>query len=102
MSYRTIIGEGASTKLLAAATTTETGTAVKPISKDRTFIATQTGGTSATVLIEVSNDGTNFITLSSISLTVDTAGVATDAAWQFVRARISAIVGGSVTVYMGT
>ena len=102
MNHTVIIGEGTAVRLLDSATTTETGLSVKPVSKDRTFIATQTGGTSATVLIEVSNDDVNFITLATLSLTVDTVGVASDAAWKHVRARISAIVGGSVNVFMAT
>ncbi len=102
MSHTVIIGEGASMHVLASATTTDTGTTVRPISKDRTFQAIQTGGTSATVLIEASNDNVTFITLATISLTADSAGVASDAAWHYVRARISAIVGGSVDVFMGT
>ena len=102
MSHAVIIGDSASMHILDSATTTVTGTSVTPIAKDRTFQATQTGGTSATVLIEVSNDNVNFLTLATISLTVDTVGIASDAAWHFVRARVSAIVGGSVDVFMGT
>lgn len=102
MSHAVIIGEGASMHILDSATTTVTGTTVRPISKDRTFQAIQTGGTSATILIEASNNNIDFITLATISLTADTAGVASDAAWHYTRARVSAIVGGSVDVYMGT
>lgn len=102
MSHSVIIGDSASMHILDSATTTVTGTTVTPIAKDRTFHAIQTGGTSATVLIEVSNDNVDFITLSTISLTADSDGVASDAAWHYVRARISAITGGSVDVFMGT
>jgi len=69
--------------------------------------ATTAGAGSATVVIEVSNDGTNWITAGTITMTLATAaatdGFAAQAAWSYVRARISAIsgIGAAVTVTLG-
>jgi hypothetical protein len=74
----------------------------------RTFQATVsgTGSVSATINVLVSNDGTNFLALGTITLTgTGTAsdGFVSDAPWQFVRADVSAISGTSavVNVVMG-
>lgn len=66
-----------------------------------------TGSVSATVLIEVSNDGSNWLTLGTIVLsgtTSDQDGFAANAAWVWVRARCTAIsgTGAALTVKMGT
>jgi hypothetical protein len=60
----------------------------------------------ATVLIQVSNDGVNYITLATINLTLGTAatsdGIAAANSWEYYRANVSAISGtnATVTVYM--
>jgi hypothetical protein len=62
-----------------------------------------TGAVSATVLIEVSNDGTNWCstplgTVSISGTTSATDGFATNASWKWHRANISAISGTGATV----
>jgi hypothetical protein len=60
----------------------------------------------ATILIQVSNDGVNFITLGTITLTLGTSvtsdGFAVANTWEYFRANLSAISGtdANVTVYM--
>jgi hypothetical protein len=87
------------------ATATNTGTAVQLQDRrpKRTFQASivGSGSVSATVPILVSNDGSNFLTLGTISLsgtTSATDGFASDAPWAFVRADVTAISGTSATV----
>jgi hypothetical protein len=102
--------------LLNAATTTGAGTAWNP--RDTTAFATyvqhsfQAKGTTtsstgaATILIEVSNDGVNFITMGTITLTLGTSatsdGFAVANTYEYYRANVSAIsgTGAQVTVYM--
>jgi len=68
---------------------------------DRTFQAfgnTTAGAGAATVLVEGSNDNSNWITLGTISLTLGTAVVtdgysSTNSPWKHIRGRISAISG---------
>jgi hypothetical protein len=102
--------------LLSNATATGAGTAWHPI--DTTALATYTyhsfqavGNTStstgaATILIQVSNDGANYITLGTITLTLGTAvtsdGFAVANTWEYYRANVSAIsgTGAIVSVYM--
>jgi hypothetical protein len=102
--------------LLKSATTTGAGAAWNP--RDTSAVATYTyhsfqavGNTSAdsgaaTVLIQVSNDGTNFITLGTITLTLGTSatsdGFAVANTWEYYRANLSAVSGtnATVTVYM--
>jgi hypothetical protein len=68
--------------------------------------ATSAGSGSATVVIEVSNDGTNYNTLGTITLTLGTSstgdGFAVSNTWEYYRAKLTAIsgTGASVTVYM--
>ena len=100
------IGQGSSTRLLEGVTAAPaTSEVVRPIAKDRTFQATLEGGTSCTVVIEVCNDRPeeeNWIILSTFTLTGDeTDGSSSDAPWQYVRARVSAQMGGVLSVYMG-
>jgi hypothetical protein len=69
----------------------------------RTFqaVVDGTGAVTATVVIQVSNDGTNYLTLGTITLsgiTTSTDGFASSAAWEHVRASLSAISGTSATV----
>jgi hypothetical protein len=85
--------------LLAAATSTGAGAGTPLVQGGRqTFqaILTGTGAVSATVLIEVSDNGSNWITQATISLSgtgSDTGGYAEDAAWIYYRANVTAISG---------
>lgn len=68
---------------------------------------TGTGAVSATVAIQVSNDGTAWLTLGTLTLsgtTSATNGLALNAHWVYIRGVISAISGTSATVnaIMGT
>lgn len=68
---------------------------------------TSSGSGAATVLIEVSNDSTHFMTVGTISLTLGTSatqdGFVMEGSWAFVRASVTAIsgTGAAVTVTMG-
>ena len=102
--------------LLNTATTTGAGEAWHP--RDTSSFATYTyhsfqanGLTTtstgaATVLIQVSDDGVNFLTLGTITLTLGTAvtsdGFAVANTWEYYRANLSAVsgTGANVTVYM--
>ena len=95
--------------LLNGVTSTTTGTSVDigTGTGDRTFIAYVggTGAVSATVVLEVSNNNQHFGTLATFSLSgTDSAGepLVSDDAWQYVRARVTAIsgTGAAVTVTM--
>lgn len=69
--------------------------------------ATSAGVGSATVAIQVSNDGVNYLTLGTITLTLGTTatsdGFAADSKWTYTRANLTAISGtnASVSVTMG-
>ncbi len=99
-------------KIMDAVTTTATGTAYYAGHKfrpQRTFqaIVAGTGSVSATVLIEVSLNNSNWELLATIALTgttSDSDGGAAEAPWQWYRARVSAIsgTGAAVTVWMGS
>jgi len=100
-----------SVTILDSATTTETGASHNFWGKYFTFHATgstSSGAGSATILIEVSNDNSNFITMATISLTLSTSvssdGFASQAPWRYQRARVSAIsgTGASVSVTVGS
>jgi hypothetical protein len=102
--------------LLNAATTTGAGTAWNP--RDTTAFATYVqhsfqavGSTTAnagaaTILIEVSNDGVNFITMGTVTLVLGTSatsdGFAVANTYEYYRANLSAVsgTGAKVTVYM--
>ena len=80
------------------------------VNNNRTFqaVVTGTGAVAATILLEVSNDGVNFITPGIATITLSGTNVATDgvsssAPWAFIRANITAISGtnAAVTVLMG-
>lgn len=88
------------------------GPAIEVAQANRTFqaVITQVAGgpqpNSATVLIEVSNDGVNFITLKTLTCsaaaTVSTAKDAAVEAWKYTRSNITALSAGSqANVYMG-
>lgn len=96
--------------LLTAATTTETGAWVQLGGGDHvlsfSFLEVGTGALTGTVVIEVSNDGTNAQTLITSTL----SGTTTVQDWAdrtikagYVRARISALTGtgAAITVKMG-
>ena len=102
--------------LLNAATTTGAGEAWNP--RDTSAYATyvqhsfQAKGTvasstgAAVILIQVSNDGTNYITLGTITLVLGTVatsdGFACANTYEYYRANVSSISGSTatVTVYM--
>lgn len=94
--------------LLTAATATGAGEGKRAVSANRTYqaSATATGALTADVDIEVSNDNVNWLVLGTISLADDDAasdGFASDAAWTYTRANVTAITGtgAAVTVTMG-
>ena len=68
---------------------------------------TSAGSGAATVLVQVSLDELNWVTLGTITLTLGTSatsdGFATDAPWLFIRGNCTAIsgTGASVTLYAG-
>lgn len=98
----------ATTKILSGATTTVTGSAqsLPTIDDGLGSIAVQgvltgTGAVSATVVIEVSLDQTNYVTAGTITLsgtTSATDGFLMNTGWQWVRARVTAISGTSATL----
>lgn len=107
MSHNVWIKSGTVRNLIpgtgAIATGAQTGTYKD--SPKATYQATVsgTGAVTATVLIEVSNDGTNWCStaLGTISLsgtTSATDGMTSDAPWKYHRANITAISGTGATV----
>jgi len=100
--------------ILSGATTTGAGSAfygLRPVPRTFQAIVTGTGAVSATVYIEVSTNGTNWLTttngLCTITLsgtTTATGGCAIPAAmWPYIRANVSALsgTGAAVTVNVG-
>ena len=94
--------------LLNAVTTTGAGTNSQPIKdapKTYQAIVTGTGSVSATVVVEVSNDGVNFLSLGTITLSGTTKafdGFASQATWNYCRGNVTAITAGNaVTLLMG-
>lgn len=101
--------------LIDNATTTVTGTpqnvqALRIPTDNKTFQAsgktsTSTGATA--VVVEVSNDNANWITMGTISLTLGTTtttdGFVSSANWTYVRGRVSSIsgTGATVSLFMG-
>lgn len=70
-------------------------------------VVSGTGSVTATVVIEVSNDGINAINtpLGTIVLsgtTTDSDGFTSNAPWKYVRARVSAISGTGATISVNT
>jgi hypothetical protein len=90
--------------LLSAATVTGAGTAFARSDDGKaTYQAAiaGTGAVSATVVIEVSNDSANWITLGTITLsgtTSATDGFASNAVWLLNRANVTAISGTNAAV----
>ena len=96
---------GGSAQLTADQTVTGPADFLTVSGSHRAYQATITGSgsVSATIAIEVSNDGDNWITQSTITLSgtdSDTDGMALNAPWPYVRSNITAISGtdASVTV----
>ncbi|TXG77634.1 hypothetical protein E6Q11_02575 [Candidatus Dojkabacteria bacterium] len=95
--------------LLSAVTGTGAGSAAgKAQNGMKTFQATVTGtgAVTATVLVEVSNNNVDFITLGTITLsgtTSSTDGFASEAPWAWYRGNVSAIsgTGAAVTLIAG-
>lgn len=99
------IKSGRVTDLLQGATTTTTGDWKYKDAPNSTTQATVTGtgAVTATVVIDVSNDGVNAIAtaLGTITLSGTTSssdGFVTNAPWKYVRARVTAISGTGATV----
>ena len=100
-----------STILLSAVTTVSTGATTAVNKAKQTFAlvgSTSSGAGAATVNVEASNDGINWVVLAIIGLTLSTTaavdGFAADAAWLYVRGRVTAIsgTGAAVTLTMGS
>lgn len=95
-------------ELLKDKTTTGAGVGYKLNTPFATFQATVsgTGAVTATVLVQGSNDGTNFFTIATIPLsgtTSATDGAAIQAPYAWVRGNLSAVsgTGAAVTLTMG-
>ncbi len=99
-----------SKKILSDVTTTGAGSAHRS-PNERSFQAvglTTNGAGAATIKVQVSNDGTNWIDLGSpIQLTLATTassdGFSSTGAWAFVRGNVTALsgTGASVSLIMG-
>jgi len=96
--------------LLSAVIVTGAGDSYEPNSVNRSFQltgSTSAGAGAASVDIEVSNDGTNFIKIGTLSLILSTtlsqAGMLSNAPWRYVRGNVKAISGtdAAVTLTMG-
>lgn len=105
MSQNVWVKSGRITDILVSATTTTTGSWMYKDAPNATYQATVsgTGAVSATIVIDVSNDGVNAVTtaLGTITLSGTTSasdGFTTSAPWKYVRARITAISGTNATV----
>lgn len=89
--------------MLKDATAPQTGERLSGVSLSRTFQATVsgTGPVAATVLIEVSNDQAGWMTLATLDAAgtdMATDGATSRAAWQHMRANLTAISGTGATV----
>ena len=100
---------GKAQKLLDASTSTETGSGIRSINSKRAVQvigSTSSGTGSATIAIEGSLDGTNYLCLGTITLSLTTTdsndGFVVDGPWLFTRADLTAIsgTGASVTCYL--
>ena len=110
MSMNVWLKNGKTYNLLDSKTTTGAGTQIFKDSPLATFqvsglVTASTGA--AVVLIQFSNDGTNWITGGTVTLTLGTSatsdGFTTNAPWKYVRANVSSISGtnASVSAVMG-
>lgn len=89
--------------LLSEVTTTGSGNSFELHSIYRTFQAVGSSESltwAATVKVQVSNDGTNFLTLATIDIDQDTTtdGFSSSTAWKYVRGNVTAISGTATTV----
>ena len=91
--------------ILNAVIATGTGESRRPIRRELTFQAvgiTSAGAGSATIDVEVSNDGDNWEVAGTITLTLSTTsssdGFASNAPWKFVQGNVTAISGTDATV----
>ena len=99
MALRTHTGQRVT--LLDAVEATGAGNAVKVVLPIRSFAGTIDAG-SAAGDIEVSNDKVNWISAGSFSLSGagDSFAVTLQQAYHFVRANVTALTTGPLTVYM--
>jgi hypothetical protein len=96
------------TTIFTAKLTTGASSAVRPENFGHTNILFQASGTtsvstgSATVKLQGSNDGTNWVDIGSISLTLGTAAtsdkIATVENWTFIRGNVTAITGTGASI----
>jgi len=97
---------GTQAMLGSGVTSTSTGAWIYKDSPDATYFAsvTGTGAVTATVVIEVSNDGTNAASTVMGTITLSGTTTAADgftsqgAPWKWVRARVTAVTGTGATV----
>jgi len=97
--------EGQVRKLLNAVTVNGAGQAYQPIGARRTFQATgqtSAGAGTADVIVEGSNDGTNWTEIGTITLvlssTISNGGFASEAPWRHVRGRVANLTGTNAAV----
>lgn len=90
-------GSALTTLLLSAVTATGAGSPYVPTNHNRTFQVVISGGT-ASVNIEASNDGVNWIVLATVT---SSGGYESNAPWASVRANVTAVSGATVSVIMG-
>lgn len=98
--------------MLTNATTTGAGSASQIRYANRItfqgYGTTTAGAGAATIKIQVSNNGTDWLDLGTISLTLSTTsssdGFAAEAPWQYARANVTALsgTGASVSVKLST
>ena len=96
--------------LLSVKTDTGAGDVIEPIASKRTFQLTgftSAGAGTADVDVEVSNDGINFKSIDTLSLTLGTTVTSdlftSDAPWKHVRGNVTTISGtdAEVTLTLG-
>lgn len=96
--------------LLRDVASPSTGSSAETWQKQRTYHAlgsVSSGTGAASVLIEVSNDNINFMTLATFTLTLGVAvvsdGHVSDETWAYVRGRVVSIsgTGAKVSLFMG-
>lgn len=110
MSMNVWVKCGKTYNLLDSKTATGVGTQIYKDAPQASFQVSGTttaGSGSAVVAIQVSNDGTNWITAGTVTLTLGTSatsdGFTTDAPWKYVRANVTTLTGtgASVSAVMG-
>lgn len=95
------------TTMIKGATTVGVGHHINTGAAKRTFqgVAEGTGAVSASVDIEVSNNGIDFLLLGTLELsgtTRATDGFVSDAPWRYARANVTSISGTGTTVSVET